>query len=63
MESVHIIEVLLLGVRSIGYLHEYLSFELQISDKIYNFVSQDDFGTFADNFELILEILAEKFLF
>ena len=63
MESVHIIEVLLLGVKSIGYLHECLSFELQISDKIYNCVSQDDFGTFADNFELILEILAEKFLF
>ena len=59
---------LLLGVISIGYLHECLSFELQIGDKICNFAalyrspsqSQDDFETFADNFEMTLEFLAQK---
>ena len=60
-----------LGFTNIGYLHEWLSFELQIGDKICNFVafyrspsqSQDDFKTFADNFEKALEILAQKKLF
>ena len=45
-----------LRVINIGYLHECLSFELQIGDKICNFVtlyrsssqSQDDFETFPD---------------
>ena len=45
-----------------------MSFELQIGDKICNFVvlyrspsqSQDDFETFPDNFEMTLELLAQK---
>ena len=48
-----------LRVINIGYLHKCLSFELQIGNKICNFValfrlgicksqSQDDFETFAD---------------
>ena len=45
-----------------------MSFELQIGDKICNFLalyrspsqSQDDFETFADNFEMTLELLAQK---
>ena len=57
-----------LRVINIGYLHECLSFEVQIGDKICNFValyrspsqSQDNFETFADNFEMTLEILAQK---
>ena len=57
-----------LRVTNIGYLHECLSFELQIGDKICNFLalyrspsqSQDDFETFADNFEMTLELLAQK---
>ena len=57
-----------LRVINIGYLHECLSFELQIVDKICNFValcrspsqSQDDFEIFADNFEMTLELLAQK---
>ena len=57
-----------LRVINIGYLHECLSFELQIGDKICNFLalyrspsqSQDDFETFADNFEMTLELLAQK---
>ena len=48
-----------LRVKNIGHLHECLGFELQISDKICNFValyrsprqSQDDFETFGDNFD------------
>ena len=72
VESVYIIKVLLpLRVIKIGYLHEWLSFELQIGDKICNFVafyrsprqSQDDFETFADDFEMTLELLAQKNLF
>ena len=51
-----------LRVINIGYSHKCLSFELQIGDKICNFValyrspsqSQDDFETFADNFEMTL---------
>ena len=57
-----------LRVINIGYLHEYLSLELQIGDKICNLValnrspiqSQDDFETFADNTEMTLEVLAQK---
>ena len=57
-----------LRVINIGYLHKCLSFELQIVDKICNFValcrspnqSQDDFEIFADNFEMTLELLAQK---
>ena len=57
-----------LRVINIGYLHECLSFELQIGDKICNFVtlyrsssqSQDDFETFPDNIEMTLELLAQK---
>ena len=56
-----------LRVTNIGYLHECLSFELQIGDKMCEFValyrspshSQDDFETFADNFEITLELLAQ----
>ena len=57
-----------LRVINIGYLHECLSFELQIGDKICKFValyrspsqSQDNFETFADNFETTLELLTQK---
>ena len=57
-----------LRVINISYLHRYLSFDLQIGDKICNFValyrspsqSQDYFETFADNFDMRLEILARK---
>ena len=57
-----------LRVINIGYLHECLSFVLQIGDKICNFValyrspsqSQDDFETFVDNFKMTLELLAQK---
>ena len=56
---------------NIGYLHECLSFELQIGDKICKFVAlyrspsqfQDNFETFADNFEMTLELLTQKNLF
>ena len=57
-----------LRVICIGYVDKCLSFELQISDKICNFLalyrfssqSQDNFETFADNFETTLGILAQK---
>ena len=53
------------------YLHECLSFDLQIGDKICNFAalyrspsqSQDNFEESADNFEMTLEILAQKIFF
>ena len=56
---------------NIGYLHECLSFELQIGNKISKFValyksssqSQDNFETLADNFEMTLELLAQKILY
>ena len=49
-------------------IFECLSYELQIGDKICNFValyrspsqSQDDCETFADNFAMTLELLAQK---
>ena len=57
-----------LRVINIGYLHECLSFELQIANKICNFAalyrspsqSHYHFETFADNFEMTLELLAQK---
>ena len=62
------VKFLPLGVMYIGYLHQCLSFDLQIGDKTYNLValyrspsqSQNDFETFADNFEIKLGILAQK---
>ena len=53
---------------NIGYLDECLSFELQIGNKIWNFValyrypsqSQDNSETFANNFEMMLEFLAQR---
>ena len=56
---------LLLRVINIDYLYERLNFELQIWNKICNFValyssssqSQDDFETFADNLKMTLKIL------
>ena len=58
----------MLRVINIGYLHECLSFELQIDDKICNFMvlyrspsqSQDNFEIFADNFQMTLEIIGYK---
>ena len=55
-----------LRVINIGYLHECRSFELQINDKTCNFValykfqsqSPNNSESFADNFEMTLEILA-----
>ena len=52
----------------VSYLHECLSFKLQIGDKICNFAvlyrspsqSHDDFETFADNSEMTLEMLTQK---
>ena len=57
-----------LRVINIGYLNECLTLELTIGDKICNFVvlyrspsqSQDDFETFSSNFEMTLDILAQK---
>ena len=57
-----------LRVINVGYVHECLSFKLQTGDKICNFValysypsqSQGDFETFANNFEMTLELLAQK---
>ena len=58
-----------LRVINIGYLHECLSFELQIRDKVCNSVAlyisssqfQNDFETFTENFEMTLEILGHFF--
>ena len=60
-----------LKVTNIVSLHKCVSFELQIGDKIRNFVAlygsprqpQDDFEIFADNLEITLEILVQKILF
>ena len=57
-----------LRVINIGYLNECLTLELTIGDKFCNFVvlyrspsqSQDDFETFSSNFEMTLDILAQK---
>ena len=59
---------MLLRVINIGYLHKFQSLKFQIGDKICNFValyrspsqSQDDFETFADNFEMTLHFNAKK---
>ena len=56
-----------LRVINIGYLNECLTFELEVGDKICNFVvlyrspiqSQDEFET-SDNIEMTLDILAQK---
>ena len=55
-------------VINIGYLNEYLTLELKVGDKICNFVvlyrspsqSQEEFEIFSDNFEMILDIQAQK---
>ena len=55
-------------VINIGYLNECLTLELKVGDKTCNFVvlyrspsqSQDEFETFSDNFEMTLDILAQK---
>ena len=65
---IHYKRSLPLRVTNVGYLHECSRFELQIGHKIFNFValnrslsqSQDNFETFADNFEMKLELLARK---
>ena len=57
-----------LRVINIDYLNECLTLELKVGDKIWNFIflyislsqSQDEFETFFDNFEMILDILAQK---
>ena len=57
-----------LRVINIGYLNECLTLELTVGDKTCNFVvlyrspsqSQDEFGAFSDNFETILDILAQQ---
>ena len=57
-----------LRVINIGYLNECLTLELTFGDKICNFAvlyrspsqSQDVFENFSDNFEMTLDILAQK---
>ena len=57
-----------LRVLNISYLKECLNFELKIGDKSCTFIaiyrfpnqSQNNFETFADNFEMMLETLAQK---
>ena len=57
-----------LRVVNIGYLNECLILELKVGDKICSFVvlyrspslSQDEFETFSDNFEMTLDILEQK---
>ena len=57
-----------LRVINIGYLNECLTLELAFGDKTCNFVvlyrspsqSQDEFEPFSDNFEMTLDILAQK---
>ena len=56
-----------LKVLDIRFLHESIAFELQIGDKLCSFISlyrspnqsYDDFVLFLDNFELILDTLAQ----
>ena len=60
-----------LRVVNVGYLNECLTLELKVGDKTYNFAvlyrspsqSQDEFKTFSDNFEMTLDILAQKIPF
>ena len=57
-----------LFISHIGCLNECLTLELKVGDKTCNFVvlyrspsqSQDEFETFSDNFEMTLDILAQK---
>ena len=57
-----------LSVINIGYLSECLTLELTVGDKNCNFgvlyrspsQYQDEFETFSDNFEMTLDILAQK---
>ena len=57
-----------LRVINIGYLNECLTLELTVGDKTCNFVvlyrsssqSQEEFETFSDDFEMTLDILAQK---
>ena len=57
-----------LRVINIGYLNECLTLELTVGDKTCNFVvlyrspgqPQDESETFSDNFEITLDILAQK---
>ena len=57
-----------LRVINIGYLNECLTLELNLGGKICNFIvlhrslsqSQDAFENFSDNFEMTLDILAQK---
>ena len=66
--SVFTTKKLPLRVINIGYLNECLTLELTVGDKTCNFVvlyrspsqSQDEFETFSDNFEMTLDILAQK---
>ena len=59
---------LLLKILNIHYLHESISFQLQVGSKICKFVSlcrspnqtSDDFEKFTDNFELTLHTLAQS---
>ena len=60
-----------LKVLDIRFLHESISLELRIGDKLCNFISlyrslnqsSDDFVSFLDNFQLTLDTLAQKNLF
>ena len=62
------VEVNPLRVIYIGYLNECLTLELTVGDEACNSVvlyrspsqSQDEFETFSDNFEMTLDILAQK---
>ena len=55
-------------VINIGYLNECVTLKLTVGDKTCNFIalyrsssqSQDEFGTFSDNFEMTLDILAQN---
>ena len=66
--SVFTTKKLPLRVINFGYLNECLTLELTVGDKTCNFVvlykspsqSQDEFETFSDNFEMTLDILAQK---
>ena len=56
------------SVTNIGYLNECLTLELKVADKICNSLvlyrspsqSQCEFETFSNNFEMTLDILAQK---
>ena len=60
-----------LRIVNIGYLNECLTLELKVGDKIFKFVVpyrspsqfQNEFETFSDNFEMTLDILAQRVRF